>query len=91
MQRPIENHKGSVYEPFGGSGTTLMAAETLGRQCCCVEIEPRFVDVIVTRWQNFTGREATLADGPHKGATFEHVKFGRRLAIQDALKEEALQ
>jgi len=52
-----------------------MASETLGRNCYSVEIEPRFVDVIVTRWQNFTGRAAILA-GCNK--TFEEVKVERR-------------
>jgi DNA modification methylase len=75
MERPIKNHDGAVYEPFGGSGTTLMASETLGRNCYAIEIEPRFVDVIVTRWQNFTGRAAIL-DGCQK--TFEQVKLERR-------------
>ena len=75
MERPIKNHDGAVYEPFGGSGTTLMASETLGRNCYSTEIEPRFVDVILTRWQNFTGRAAILA-GCNK--TFEEVKVERR-------------
>jgi DNA modification methylase len=83
MERPIKNHDGAVYEPFGGSGTTLMASETLGRNCYSIEIEPRFVDVIVTRWQNFTGRAAIL-DGAQK--TFEQVKLERR-RTQDANPE----
>jgi len=74
MERPIKNHDGAVYEPFGGSGTTLMACETLGRNCYAIEIEARFVDVIVTRWQNFTGRTAVL-DGTQQ--TFEQVKLDR--------------
>lgn len=83
MERPIKNHDGAVYEPFGGSGTTLMASETLGRNCYSVEIEPRFVDVIVTRWQNFTGRAAVL-DGSQQ--TFEQVKLERRPA-SEAIQE----
>lgn len=47
-----------VYDPFAGSGTTLIACEDIGRQCFAVEIEPRFVDVIVRRWQKFTGKQA---------------------------------
>jgi DNA modification methylase len=58
-----------------------MASETLGRNCYSIEIEPRFVDVIVTRWQNFTGRAAIL-DGTQK--TFEQVKLERQVAIDDA-------
>ena len=82
MERPIKNHDGAVYEPFGGSGTTLMACETLGRNCYCIEIEPRFVDVIVTRWQNFTGR-AGLLDGTQQ--TFDQVSLERQRRTQDAL------
>lgn len=47
-----------VYEPFGGSGTTLIAAEQMGRRCCCLEISPQYCDVIVTRWETLTGRTA---------------------------------
>ena len=58
MARPIRNHSGDVYEPFSGSGTTLMAAEREGRRCYGVEIEPRYVQVTIERWESFTGREA---------------------------------
>lgn len=59
MARPIRNHEPSdVYEPFSGSGTTIIAAETLGRRCYAMEIEPRYVQVAIERWQAFTGREA---------------------------------
>ncbi len=84
MERPIKNHDGAVYEPFGGSGTTLMASETLGRNCYSIEIEPRFVDVIVTRWQNFTGRAAIL-DGTQK--TFEQVKLERQVVVEDTAQQ----
>jgi DNA modification methylase len=50
-----------VYEPFGGSGTTIIAAESLGRRCYAMELEPRYVQVAIERWQAFTGREATRA------------------------------
>jgi DNA modification methylase len=50
----------NVYDPFGGSGTTLMACETTGRCCFAAELSPQFVDVIIRRWQDFTGQEATL-------------------------------
>jgi DNA modification methylase len=49
-----------VADPFMGSGTTLIAAEQLGRVCYGIELEPRYVDVAVRRWQNATGRTATL-------------------------------
>ncbi len=47
-----------VYEPFMGSGSTLMACEQLSRRCYGFEIDPRYCDVIVRRWQDFTGLEA---------------------------------
>jgi DNA modification methylase len=49
-----------VADPFLGSGTTMIAAEQLGRRCFGLEIEPGYCDVAVARWQNFTGRKATL-------------------------------
>jgi DNA modification methylase len=49
-----------VVEPFGGSGTTLIAAEKLGRRCFGMEISPQYCDVIVERWENLTGRKAEL-------------------------------
>jgi len=51
----------SVYDPFLGSGTTLIAAEQLGRKCYGMEISPQYCDVIVKRWENLTGKTATLA------------------------------
>jgi DNA modification methylase len=63
MRRPILNHleRGEgVYDPFLGSGTTLMAAELTGRICYGLEIEPRWVDTIVCRWQDLTGEMAVL-------------------------------
>lgn len=68
-QKPVEcmaylmkNHEGSVYDPFLGSGTTLIAAEQLGRKCYGMEISPRYCDVIVKRWENLTGRQAVLEE-----------------------------
>jgi len=69
----MQNNSGpgeAVYEPFLGSGTTLIAAETIGRTCLALELEPRFVDVAVRRWQDFTGKEATLLGD---GRTFNTV------------------
>ena len=51
----------TILDPFLGSGTTLIAAEQLGRRCFGIEIEPRYCDVIVERWQNLTGGKATRA------------------------------
>ena len=52
------NDAGIVYEPFCGSGTTLIAAEQLGRKCYGMEISPQYCDVIVKRWETLTGRKA---------------------------------
>jgi DNA modification methylase len=63
MRRPIVNNSApgdGVYEPFSGSGSTIIAAETTGRVCFAMEIDPRYVDVAVRRWQAFTGRAAVL-------------------------------
>ena len=61
MRRPMLNNSSPgdcVYEPFLGSGTALIAAETCGRTCCAIELSPVYVDVAIRRWQNFTGRAA---------------------------------
>jgi DNA modification methylase len=63
MGRAIGHHTGDVYEPFSGSGTTLMAAETLGRRCFAMEIDPKYVQVAIERWQNFSGAKAVRVDG----------------------------
>ena len=63
MRRPILNHTqrgGAIYDPFLGSGTTLIAAELTERVCCGLDIDQRYVDVIVKRWQQLTGRSAVL-------------------------------
>jgi DNA modification methylase len=65
--RPIENHLAigePFYEPFGGSGTGIIAAEKTGRRCLAMEIDPIFVDVIVTRWEKYTGEKAVLEAAP---------------------------
>ena len=77
MRRPILNHTKLgelVYEPFLGSGTTLAAAELTERVCYGLELDPKYVDVVVERWQRLTGLEATL-DGD--GRTFEQMKAER--------------
>jgi DNA modification methylase len=64
MKRPIENNSSpgqAIYEPFSGSGTTIIAAEMTGRACYAVELSPAYVDVAVQRWQNFTGERARHA------------------------------
>ena len=66
--------KGDVYDPFSGSGTTIIACEQLNRKCYAIEIEPRYVDVAVKRWQNYTNEQATL-DGD--GRTFAEIEAER--------------
>lgn len=53
-----------IIEPFGGSGTTLIACHQLNRQCRIMELEPKYVDVIIKRWEDFTGMEAELIHEP---------------------------
>jgi DNA modification methylase len=61
MKRPIENNSSpgqAVYDPFVGSGSTIIAAEMTGRACHALEINPTYCDVTIERWQNFTGEKA---------------------------------
>lgn len=79
MKRPIENNSTpgqAVYEPFSGSGTTIIAAEMTGRQCFAIELAPEYVDVAVKRWQAFTGKDATL-DGTDR--TFNEIQGERHV------------
>jgi DNA modification methylase len=66
-----------LFEPFSGSGTTLIASEKLGRTSRGLELEPKYCDVIVRRWQEFTGKQATL-DGD--GRTFDEIANARTQA-----------
>ena len=52
----------TVLDPFLGSGTTLIASETEGRICYGIELDPHYIDVIIKRWQDFTGQKATHAE-----------------------------
>ncbi len=64
MVKPIENHtkRGElVYEPFLGSGTTLAACQLTERVCCGIEIDPKYVDVVIARWELMSGKKAVLA------------------------------
>lgn len=59
MERPVRNHLAdTVYEPFAGSGTTVIACERTGRACLAMELDPGYCDVVVRRWEEFTGRKA---------------------------------
>ncbi len=67
----------AVYEPFCGSGTSLIAAETAGRHCLAVELDPAYVDVAVQRWQTFTGKAAALEGSDE---AFADVELSRSAA-----------
>lgn len=74
-----------VGDFFGGSGSTLMACERLGRACRIMELDPRFIDVIILRWQDATGREAYLAS---TNQTFATVKAERGGIASDKGQEK---
>jgi DNA modification methylase len=67
VERALRNSsktRDTILDPFGGSGTTLIACERAGRQARVIELDPRYCDVIIRRWQGFTGQEAKLdSDG----------------------------
>jgi DNA modification methylase len=71
----LNNTKGGdiVLDSFGGSGTTLIAAEKNGRVAFLMELDPKYCDVIIKRWQQFTGKEAVHAES---GKTFAEVSNG---------------
>jgi DNA modification methylase len=61
VERAIRNSSKSrdtILDPFGGSGTTIIACEKAGRQARVIEIDPKYCDVIVRRWEAFTGGQA---------------------------------
>jgi|JI9StandDraft_1071089.scaffolds.fasta_scaffold60692_3 hypothetical protein len=70
----LTNPGQAAYEPFSGSGTTLIACEKTGRSCRASEIEPKYVDVAVRRWQAFAGGVATLEGD---GRTFAEIEAER--------------
>jgi DNA modification methylase len=67
VERALRNSsktRDTILDPFGGSGTTLIACERTNRQARVVELDPKYCDLIVRRWQDHTGQEAKLeADG----------------------------
>ena len=78
----LNNTKGGdiILDSFGGSGTTLLAAEKNGRHSRLMELDPKYCDVIVKRWQDFTGQKATLES---TGRTFEDVASDRYSPAKD--------
>ena len=81
MRRPMVNNsrRGDVvYEPFSGSGTTIIAAQMVERRCFALELSPAYVDVAVKRWQEFTGLEATLEGD---GRTFRQIAAERGVPL----------
>jgi DNA modification methylase len=77
MRRPMLHNSRAgdvVYDPFLGSGTTLIAAQNTGRLCYALDIDARYVDVAIVRWQKLTGLEARL-DGD--GLTFTQTAGAR--------------
>jgi DNA modification methylase len=83
--RDVSKRKGIVLDPFCGSGTTIIAAEKTGRRARAIELEPKFVDVAVRRWERYTGRSAVL-DGT--GQTLEDVEAARTAANDSAAATE---
>jgi len=76
-ERPIRHTTKNgdiVLDLFGGSGSTLIACEKLGRACRMMELDPKYVDVIVKRWQAFTGKQAVLESN---GKTFDELANAR--------------
>lgn len=77
VERAIRNSSKSrdvVLDPFGGSGTTMIAAEQAGRRARLIELDPRYVDVIISRWQSLSNGRAVLA-GDNR--TFDELKTAR--------------
>jgi DNA modification methylase len=79
VERAIRNSSKSrdiVLDPFGGSGATLIACEKTGRQARLIELDPKYVDTIILRWQQFSGGTATLED---TGQSFDGVSEDRSI------------
>jgi DNA modification methylase len=70
-----------VLDPFSGSGSTIIAAEKTGRRAHAIEIDPRYVDVAVRRWQNFTGKTAVLDE---TASSFEEIAEQRNANVTTA-------
>jgi DNA modification methylase len=90
MRRPMLNNSepgDAVYDPFLGSGTTLIAAQTTGRICIGMELDPRHVDVAVRRWQAFTGVAACLLGD---GRSFDVIALERSAELKTSTPDSTL-
>jgi DNA modification methylase len=82
MRRPITNNSKpgqAIYDPFAGSGTTIIACEKESRIALAIELDAAYVDVAIIRWQNFTGKQAVLEGD---GRTFDQIALERRQATE---------
>jgi DNA modification methylase len=87
VERAIRNsskHRDTVLDPFGGSGTTMIAADRTGRRAVLLEIDPAYADVAVRRWQEATG-EAAVLDGEDR--TFADIAAARGVADHDVIQK----
>jgi DNA modification methylase len=75
--KDVTRRRDIVLDTFCGSGTTILAAERVGRRAYALELEPRFVDVSIRRWQAFTRRDAIHAES---GLTFDELASKRQVA-----------
>ena len=83
VERAIRNSSKTqdlVLDPFGGSGTTLMACEKSGRRARLIELDPKYVDVIIRRWQQFTGQEARLQEDAQAFTIISEQRKGVQVA-----------
>ena len=69
-----------VYEPFGGSGTSVVVCEKIGRRSLTMELDPKYCDVIINRWQSFSGEKAVHAES---GLTYDELKGGYGTAMAE--------
>jgi DNA modification methylase len=92
MLRPIKcNSKEGdvVYDPFVGSGTTIIAAEVSHRRCYAMDLDPHYCTVAIERWQNWTGQQATLASNsqPYADVMRERAKAEAELTAAAGLSQ----
>lgn len=79
------NKNGLFYEPFGGSGSMIMACETTNRKCNTMELDEKYVDVIIKRWQDFTGKDAVHIES---GMTYTEMAQSKNIDIGEITASE---